>query len=81
MPAFMVTHECVKSSCCVFIIKQKNNIKASLAQYVVYAGLTQSPRECFVFENFSEVSQRYFRSGKFEVTSLGAGHTIIAKLQ
>ena len=28
----MVTNECIKSSCCVFIIKQKNNIKASLAQ-------------------------------------------------
>ena len=32
MPAFMVTHECIKSSCCVFNFKMKNNIKASLAQ-------------------------------------------------
>ena len=28
----MVTNECIKSSCRVFIIKQKNNFKASLAQ-------------------------------------------------
>ena len=32
MPAFMVTHECIKSSCCVCILKEKNNIKASIAQ-------------------------------------------------
>ena len=32
---------------------------------------TQSPRERFVFENFPGVSQGYFRSGKFELKSLG----------
>ena len=32
---------------------------------------TQSPRERFVFENSPGVSRGYFRSGKFEVKSLG----------
>ena len=41
IPAFMVTHECIKSSCCVFIIKQKTALKHHLHSVcVVYAGMS-----------------------------------------
>ena len=37
----MVTHECIKSSCCVFIIKQKTALKHHLHSVcVVYAGMS-----------------------------------------